>query len=298
MLCMLGTCLRGRARDRVRRPVAVRPIEPARLCRRDTRGVLVIGVLPPLLLDRLRKPGWKQTGGMSARQPWPGPARAVAVASRDMCTRRAGQQPSAPMPHATSWSWSRLLPIASAAAGLTASVVPPRSNAIRRRHTLHLQPRPGVQAARVGSRPPPPIVLLEAVVVCADGVVLLGPHDLPRLIGLRMISELERFLYLGGPYGGPVRLALKRHPGSAVVGLRRGWQQVLARVIDTKSCSSLGRWWGRLPRQPRRRDSVRAVNRRQLAASPNTSAFLSPDPAVSFYGAAGAVLGLGTVGVR
>ena len=25
-------------------------------------GILVIGVLPPLLLDRLRKPGWKATG--------------------------------------------------------------------------------------------------------------------------------------------------------------------------------------------------------------------------------------------
>ncbi len=32
-------------------------------------GILVIGILPPLLMDRLRKPGWKQTGGVSARQP-------------------------------------------------------------------------------------------------------------------------------------------------------------------------------------------------------------------------------------
>jgi amino acid transporter len=32
-------------------------------------GILVVGILPPLLMDRLRKPGWKQTGGVSARQP-------------------------------------------------------------------------------------------------------------------------------------------------------------------------------------------------------------------------------------
>lgn len=30
-------------------------------------GILVIGILPPLLMDRLRKPGWKATGGVSAR---------------------------------------------------------------------------------------------------------------------------------------------------------------------------------------------------------------------------------------
>jgi hypothetical protein len=28
-------------------------------------GILAIGILPPLLLDRLRKPGWKATGGGS-----------------------------------------------------------------------------------------------------------------------------------------------------------------------------------------------------------------------------------------
>jgi hypothetical protein len=28
-------------------------------------GILAIGILPPLLLDRLRKPGWKATGGSS-----------------------------------------------------------------------------------------------------------------------------------------------------------------------------------------------------------------------------------------
>ena len=26
-------------------------------------GILIIGILPPLLLDRLRRPGWKATGG-------------------------------------------------------------------------------------------------------------------------------------------------------------------------------------------------------------------------------------------
>jgi amino acid transporter len=31
-------------------------------------GILAIGILPPLLLDRLRKPGWKATGGGSAPQ--------------------------------------------------------------------------------------------------------------------------------------------------------------------------------------------------------------------------------------
>jgi glutamate:GABA antiporter len=32
-------------------------------------GILVIGILPPFLMIRLRKPGWKQPGGVSARQP-------------------------------------------------------------------------------------------------------------------------------------------------------------------------------------------------------------------------------------
>jgi glutamate:GABA antiporter len=32
-------------------------------------GILAIGILPPLLLDRLRKPGWKPTGGGPAPQP-------------------------------------------------------------------------------------------------------------------------------------------------------------------------------------------------------------------------------------
>jgi amino acid transporter len=31
-------------------------------------GILAIGILPPLLLDRLRKPGWKATGDRSASQ--------------------------------------------------------------------------------------------------------------------------------------------------------------------------------------------------------------------------------------
>jgi hypothetical protein len=32
-------------------------------------GVLAIGIVPPLLLDRLRKPGWKATvGGSSPTQ--------------------------------------------------------------------------------------------------------------------------------------------------------------------------------------------------------------------------------------
>jgi glutamate:GABA antiporter len=31
-------------------------------------GILTIGILPPLLLDRLRKPGWKTTGSRSAPQ--------------------------------------------------------------------------------------------------------------------------------------------------------------------------------------------------------------------------------------
>ena len=29
-------------------------------------GILAIGIVPPLLLDRLRKPGWKADGGGSA----------------------------------------------------------------------------------------------------------------------------------------------------------------------------------------------------------------------------------------
>jgi len=28
-------------------------------------GILAIGILPPLLMDRLRKPGWKATGATS-----------------------------------------------------------------------------------------------------------------------------------------------------------------------------------------------------------------------------------------
>jgi glutamate:GABA antiporter len=32
-------------------------------------GVLVIGILPPFLLDRLRKPGWKAAGTESASRP-------------------------------------------------------------------------------------------------------------------------------------------------------------------------------------------------------------------------------------
>jgi len=31
-------------------------------------GILVVGILPPLLMDRLRKPGWKATGGTSSPQ--------------------------------------------------------------------------------------------------------------------------------------------------------------------------------------------------------------------------------------
>jgi amino acid transporter len=31
-------------------------------------GILAIGILPPLLLDRLRKPGWKAPSGAPARQ--------------------------------------------------------------------------------------------------------------------------------------------------------------------------------------------------------------------------------------
>ncbi len=31
-------------------------------------GILAIGILPPLLMDRLRKPGWKATGDRSASQ--------------------------------------------------------------------------------------------------------------------------------------------------------------------------------------------------------------------------------------
>jgi hypothetical protein len=31
-------------------------------------GILAIGILPPLLMDRLRKPGWKATGDESASQ--------------------------------------------------------------------------------------------------------------------------------------------------------------------------------------------------------------------------------------
>jgi hypothetical protein len=31
-------------------------------------GILAIGILPPLLLDRLRKPEWKATGGGPAVQ--------------------------------------------------------------------------------------------------------------------------------------------------------------------------------------------------------------------------------------
>lgn len=41
-------------------------------------GILAIGVLPPLLLDRLRKPGWKAAGDRAADRflaghPDPGP---------------------------------------------------------------------------------------------------------------------------------------------------------------------------------------------------------------------------------
>jgi hypothetical protein len=31
-------------------------------------GILAIGILPPLLLDRLRKPGWRATSAGSAPQ--------------------------------------------------------------------------------------------------------------------------------------------------------------------------------------------------------------------------------------
>jgi glutamate:GABA antiporter len=31
-------------------------------------GILAIGILPPLLLDRLRKPGWKAAGGETGAQ--------------------------------------------------------------------------------------------------------------------------------------------------------------------------------------------------------------------------------------
>jgi glutamate:GABA antiporter len=34
-------------------------------------GILAIGILPPLLMDRLRKPGWKAAGDGSAPQPAP-----------------------------------------------------------------------------------------------------------------------------------------------------------------------------------------------------------------------------------
>jgi amino acid transporter len=36
-------------------------------------GILAIGILPPLLMDRLRKPGWKVAGDGSAAQPAQGP---------------------------------------------------------------------------------------------------------------------------------------------------------------------------------------------------------------------------------
>jgi hypothetical protein len=32
-------------------------------------GILAIGIAPPLLLDRLRKPGWKAASAASAPQP-------------------------------------------------------------------------------------------------------------------------------------------------------------------------------------------------------------------------------------
>jgi len=32
-------------------------------------GILVLGVLPPLLLHRFRKPAWKATGGGEGAQP-------------------------------------------------------------------------------------------------------------------------------------------------------------------------------------------------------------------------------------
>ncbi len=32
-------------------------------------GILAIGIVPPLLMDRLRRPGWKAAGDGSGNQP-------------------------------------------------------------------------------------------------------------------------------------------------------------------------------------------------------------------------------------
>jgi hypothetical protein len=58
-LCLLGGVSSVAARDRVHPPSQFGHLHALSYAVLILAGILAIGILPPLLMDRLRRPGWK-----------------------------------------------------------------------------------------------------------------------------------------------------------------------------------------------------------------------------------------------